>query len=642
MISIEYFIKPLRSQQSCGDFFHVKEREGDYLIVGGDVGGHGTLEVGATRKKIEELVEQNTQAGSFELFKAISSSSVVTKFGVMLFVGSLSKTLPILNYSCVGDLRLHLVRNGNHKRLQQQPGMIGTATPGNIDQYAIKFHENDIFAIGSDGISANFLDVFSGKPDSELAKVASHISQEYTSQNDDAFLGLVAISHISSVSGTVVEPNLPVTGANKEQFAENAVWDASKNENVRHQYLNVHHQNRESRRPPKIQAKIPVRRITSKPLPANAILLANLGAVEEARGTLKRVLEFFEPQEKFKITYQTVVLELMSKTTGGVKLYYHYNQIIALLNKAITNTCDVSTLINVDQLFQVSNTEYLAIICNVKARVALNSSVLDGFVERLSLGLDEKAYVAYQAEQKRDHLFSQQAKLASMGEMIGAIAHQWRQPLNELAMRIQALKYYIKKTEDLDAYLDQFVSDNMSTIQFMSKTIDDFRNFFRIDKEKSIFELREAIDEVVRMQAVQLQNNGIDLQIKGGNTNVYAFKSELQQVILNLINNARDALKTNNPEIKKIIIQINNDSLSVYDSGGGIPSSIISRVFEPYFTTKAHGEGTGMGLYMCKMIVEDNLKEVIVAENINGEYGTGARFTISLPKLPESQKSRVI
>lgn len=225
----------------------------------------------------------------------------------------------------------------------------------------------------------------------------------------------------------------------------------------------------------------------------------------------------------------------------------------------------------------------------------------------------------------------QQAKLASMGEMLGAIAHQWRQPLNALSMNIQFLEDDYKDEIIDEEFIQKFTQENMQFINFMSKTIDDFRNFFRVDKIKSDYDIKECIEETINILKPQLVVHNIKLSVNTEDAIVNGFKNELQQVILNITNNAKDILleyETIEPSIE--ITSINKDDeiiISIEDNGGGIPQDIIQRVFEPYFTTKEQGKGTGLGLYMSKLIIEDNMQGKLNVTNTKN----GANFEIILP-----------
>jgi len=248
-----------------------------------------------------------------------------------------------------------------------------------------------------------------------------------------------------------------------------------------------------------------------------------------------------------------------------------------------------------------------------KEQKATVQDVTEKIKSKLEIELQEKRLI-------------QQSKLASMGEMIGAIAHQWRQPLNELSIRIQKLKYRFADDEENKEYISEFIEKNKKTIDFMSKTIDDFRNFFRIDKEKNRFDINKSIEEVVSILSSQLKNNHIDLILNGQTFFFKGFKTEFQQVIINTISNSKDALVKNKIKNPKIQINIKQGSIEIIDNAGGIESSIIDRIFEPYFTTKEQGEGTGIGLYMSKMIIEDNMGGKIEAKNIED----GLAITITL------------
>jgi len=225
---------------------------------------------------------------------------------------------------------------------------------------------------------------------------------------------------------------------------------------------------------------------------------------------------------------------------------------------------------------------------------------------------------------KQGEVLQQQSKLAAMGEMIGAIAHQWRQPLNVLSINIQNLEDDYEEDLIDEKFLHEFIEKNTKTINFMSRTIDDFRNFFRVDKEKTVFSVKSAVESSLSMQLAQLEHHSIVLSLSGDDFEVNGYESEFLQVILNLVNNAKDALLDANVDEPKIDIFLSDKRVFVKDNAGGIPKGIINRIFEPYFTTKEQGKGTGMGLYVSKMIIEDNIGAVLKVSNED----SGAMFTI--------------
>ena len=227
---------------------------------------------------------------------------------------------------------------------------------------------------------------------------------------------------------------------------------------------------------------------------------------------------------------------------------------------------------------------------------------------------------------RKDKYLQEQTKLAAMGEMVGAIAHQWRQPLNSLNINIQNLDDDYEDGLISKEFIDEFINKQTTTIKFMSKTIDDFRNFFRVDKIKDDFSVTDAIRSTINIQNAQLTTHNINIQITGSDFIVNGLKSEFQQVILNLITNAKDELVKKDIKNPKIEIRLEGKTIHILDNAGGIPEKIISRIFEPYFTTKEQGKGTGMGLYMSKMIIETNMDGEFSAQNRED----GAEFSIKL------------
>ena len=243
-----------------------------------------------------------------------------------------------------------------------------------------------------------------------------------------------------------------------------------------------------------------------------------------------------------------------------------------------------------------------------------------------NIELENQIDIALKENTKQLQLLQEQNKLAAMGEMIGAIAHQWRQPLNELGINIQNLEYdYIYEEID-EKFIKEFIEANYNTIQYMSHTIDDFKNFFRIDKMKSNFSVKETTNIVYTMISAQFDRYEIDVEISGDDFLYNGFQSEFQQVILNILNNAKDALLENQIKNPKINIKFESNKVFIQDNAGGIPLNIIDRIFEPYYTSKEQGKGTGIGLYMSKTIIEKNMNSKLEVKNINN----GACFKITL------------
>lgn len=254
----------------------------------------------------------------------------------------------------------------------------------------------------------------------------------------------------------------------------------------------------------------------------------------------------------------------------------------------------------------------------------------------LNKGLDTKIHEEVAKSKQQEALLIHQSRSAAMGEMIGAIAHQWRQPLNALSLVQQNMQLRFEM-DKLDAdFMAVSMEKSDRLIQKMSSTIDDFRNFFKPNKHVEIFYIKYVIQATCELLDAQLKNNNIKLIIKcPENMNIIGLEGEFSQVILNLINNAKDVLIERGIAKPMIIITATQASdnaivVTVKDNAGGIPESIYDKIYDPYFTTKEEGKGTGIGLYMSKIIIETNMGGTLHAFNDD----EGANFVIHLKNKP--------
>ncbi|XPV68941.1 MAG: sensor histidine kinase [Halarcobacter sp.] len=237
-------------------------------------------------------------------------------------------------------------------------------------------------------------------------------------------------------------------------------------------------------------------------------------------------------------------------------------------------------------------------------------------------------------EQNRinDKMLFQQSKMASMGEMIGNIAHQWRQPLMELSSIFMLIQTKIEFEGDIEnSELIDFIKKSDEITHYMSQTIDDFRNFFAKEKIKVDYKISNQVSLAVSMLNMCLKQHGIKVEIVVlKNPKLYGFKNEYSQVLINILNNCKDALiqrNIKNPKIKIIINKKDDKSvLTIEDNAKGINIEPIEKIFEPFFTHDKKN-GTGIGLFMSKLIIENNMNGRLFVENINN----GAKFTITVP-----------
>ncbi len=250
--------------------------------------------------------------------------------------------------------------------------------------------------------------------------------------------------------------------------------------------------------------------------------------------------------------------------------------------------------------------------------------------------LKERVDIEVQKNWEQNKLLIQQSKMASMGEMIGHIGHQWRQPLNALALMFQKLNKAYQKNKLNDELMTNSTVKALRIISQMSKTIDDFRDFFSYDKKMELCKLSDVVKDAFSIIEPTLQSHKIGLHLQYDNeVSTYCLRNELSQVLLNIIANAKDALVETNTEDPQVNISIEyqkeSASIIIDDNAGGIDDEVIEKVFEPYFTTKGKSNGTGIGLYMSKTIIEEHMNGRLEVCNTL----TGASFKITLPLRSE-------
>ncbi|MCR1810566.1 sensor histidine kinase [Sulfurospirillum sp. hDNRA2] len=256
---------------------------------------------------------------------------------------------------------------------------------------------------------------------------------------------------------------------------------------------------------------------------------------------------------------------------------------------------------------------------------AVMNEMLDNLEFRIQQEINERT--------RQEQLLIQQSKLAAMGNMIGNIAHQWRQPLGEinaLLMIIQVRRHFEDFTEE---FLNAKIEECNRITEYMSNTISDFQNFFKPSKAKEIFDVTHACERASSILQASLKYHAIEFRLeKSEGAQVLGYPNEFAQAILNVLSNAKDVLIERQIEAPYIAMSVKNGKrytlIKIEDNGGGIAAEHIERIFEPYFTTKHAKQGTGIGLYMTKMIIENNMNGIINVSNTN----YGALFTIKLKR----------
>jgi len=273
---------------------------------------------------------------------------------------------------------------------------------------------------------------------------------------------------------------------------------------------------------------------------------------------------------------------------------------------------------------------FLAILYRQKLLKKLNRSLKEKVEEKtkelkeINSLLEIRIKKEVDENTKKDRLLFQQQKMVSMGQMIENIAHQWRQPLSIITTSASGIKLK-KQINDLDdEFLNTTLDSILNTSKYLSNTIDDFRYFFKPEKEKSDFYLEQCCRKTIELINPNFKDQNIKIVYKIENIKVSGYETELIQVLINILNNSKDALLSLNNDEKFIFIDIfrkdDKAIIEINDNAGGIDEEIIDKVFEPYFTTKHQSQGTGIGLFMCREIIAKHMNGQIEISNATFEF----------------------
>lgn len=283
---------------------------------------------------------------------------------------------------------------------------------------------------------------------------------------------------------------------------------------------------------------------------------------------------------------------------------------------------------------------YQRIRQNDEKKISHLNKTLEGKVKELdhfNKTLHNKVKEEISKQRENENMLIQQSKLAALGEMMGNIAHQWRQPISAVSSIMMNIKWTAIDQGVDPKFLDERMKEANDQLSYMSQTIDDFRNFFKPDKEKEVFDIQREAEKAYKILKDNLQSHNINLQFyTKRDIYAYGYPNEFSQVILNIISNAKDVLIQREIKNKRIEVHIYKDKekvyCEIYDNAGGIEESMVEKIFEPYFSTK-DTQGTGIGLYIAKEIIHKHMKGSLRVRNKQ----LGASFLIILPSATKEE-----
>jgi len=349
------------------------------------------------------------------------------------------------------------------------------------------------------------------------------------------------------------------------------------------------------------------------------------------------------PASKFKLLWQTIKAKKIFK--GTVKnlakegsTFYVNTTVIPILDAAgnieefIAIRYDVTKEVFYRESLEKKEQELEELNKGLEKRVEAKTKELKELNETLERRV--KAEIA-KNEEKQKVMFWQ-SRFASMGEMIANIAHQWRQPLTELNLTLFSLKKAALREEE--EAVEVLYGESKALIKNMSNTIEDFSNFFKPDKEKHHFMLRESVEEALHILKRVLKRDMIHVKTSYEDAMVMGISNEFTQIIVNLLKNSRDAFVENGVLLREINISVSKNEtfafVVVEDNAGGIKEKERYKIFEPYFTTKHASQGTGLGLFMSKMICEKGFNGSLDVRSKKGM----TIFDIKIPLEAEDEK----
>lgn len=345
------------------------------------------------------------------------------------------------------------------------------------------------------------------------------------------------------------------------------------------------------------------------------------------------------PSSNFEELWKTIKIEkkpfksTVKNLTKDKKTVYLNTTITPILNEKkeieefIAIRYDVTSEVELKKNLEQKDKELKALNETLEQRVIKQTKEL----QELNSTLEQRVLEEIKKNEEKQKILFWQSRMASLGQMLANIAHQWRQPLTELNLTFFNINKASRKCCNNEKVLEYY-EEGKFIIKSMSKTIDDFTNFFAPNKPSEPFFLNESVNESLEILKKLILRENITIRTSFEKIKVVGISNELSQVIINLIQNANDAFNQHGITNKKIIIKTyktedNFAILEIKDNALGIPSEFIDKIFEPYFTTKHSSSGTGLGLFMSRMIIEKSLNGTICVNN----YEDGSIFTIKIP-----------
>lgn len=620
------------SENSSGDFFLRREHPLGELVVVGDIGGHGQAAFNAIKQEIAAAFDDLPKEVKLrDLIQQVADIKSLHPYGLVMFVGFFDRRVPVLHYCLVGNIRGYIVDRSSVSTLRGQQGILWLQQPASIREYTLKINNGSRVILTTDGIRS--LRAINAKTllQTDRKTMANRIGAELHQVSDDALCAVLdyrfsEFGEPSSVVKPVLTGNIVSVGA-KRRTQSSRDHEPSLETETR---VRAHTQDLPCVPPVAASPPHSLAQPLPRPevIPAESHLLLSTSTMKSARTGLKILFERIGYTGLAVVHWTTFYLELIEQFRADVRFYLTDTTLFASAPVRPEQTQELEPLKRDAAVYYSPETQTLWLEHRLLNDDAGAQAALGGLADIVRLGTDQKTFDQIRAEQTQERLLAEQAKLASMGEMLGSVAHQWRQPLNEIALRAQMLSLDFEQGNITQQSLDVYVSQVIDIVQFMSQTIDDFRNFLKPNQSTSVESVQGLIHQVLVLQKAQLESDEVLVEVTGDDFGIECIASEVKHTLMILINNAKDALM-GHTGVRRIVIHTGNGQLTLTDTAGGMSPDVLAHATEPYFTTKTSGKGTGLGLYIAKQVIEKSLGSEIHFANTECDGAEGLQVTIA-------------
>ncbi len=632
MIKLSVNEKPFSVKNESGDFYQYIELEDYYLLVVGDIGGHGSNRIYNLACDIKNLIESNKELSLSKLIQLVHEQEMLHKNGMTLFLAQVYKNMPMVNYSAVGNTKAVIVRKNNLLPLHIQEGILGYDIPTSIKTYMTKISDEDILLVYTDGISIHkeqFIDKFKNTKDIDL--ITKRCIEDFG--NDDDRLCLALQFNIKNNKYFSLKHNETTIQKSNEHYNKHKILEEKNTIQKKSPF--PHHHNQD-----KNKLLIDLQHLNNKPnkklllLNKNRLLIKDL-AQSSVKYVITKIATLAQLDKMTETKLKTFLYEITKYSDVDIYLERFILQIYVHDIKHFKDSLDF-----LFRDFYISHQKEAIINLSLPNLFNFDDNNFNSLKEMFELGFDDIEYEKFKANEKQMQQMAGQARLSAMGEMIGNIAHQWRQPLSVISTSATSLS--IQK--EFEILTDEMLYKACDTInenaQYLSKTIDDFRDFIKGETNEEEFELQSFISKALTLIEASLKDNYIELIVTPyENLKIFGALNLLIQSVVNILNNAKDILVERQIEEKFIFITIShpNDKIiiKITDNAGGVPNDIKEKIFDAYFTTKHQSKGTGLGLNMAFNIIVNSFGGTLSVENTTFTHNEveykGACFIITLP-----------